>query len=268
MSSLFLLLSGYLVTKAVLPLSLRAMLRGGLIAENYQGVLLPFPAGLIPVTVFLSLVAIHGLWSTSGTWTVFFLCFGLALLGLWDDLKGSPDYKGFRGHLKALSEGHFSTGFIKASVGGLLALCGAWSLGERETEHLIINTLLIALLTNFFNLLDLRPGRTLKIFLAIAVLFLWFFPVDHFWLPALLGPMVAYFPWDLTARGMLGDTGANLLGFVLGLSLITLWGLPEKLIILVVLIGIQIYAEKFSITELIERYPILRYMDRWGRPEH
>src|SRR5699024_3883221 len=69
---------------------------------------------------------------------------------------------------------------------------------------------------NLFNLLDLRPGRSLKAGLATLAL------TDHVravsWAPsaAIAGAAAAAAPDDLAGATMLGDMGANALGAAIG----------------------------------------------------
>lgn len=270
MKYIFLLAAGYLLTRAALPFCLRIMTGFGLTANNYRGKSVPMPAGLIPAAVFLLIVAVGVIWfQRPETWPIVVFCLVLVCLGIVDDLKGSPEYKGFRGHFKALVRGKITTGMVKVAVGGLLAATAAWVLGEKRIDNLIIDTLLIALSTNLINLMDLRPGRAIKIFLAMSSLLLWFGQNSEIhWLFPLIGSILAYFPWDLGAKGMLGDTGANLLGFVLGLALVEVLGLPGKIFFLSFLIVVHFYAEKVSISALIEEKSWLKYLDELGRLDY
>ena len=270
MKYLFLLIAGYLLTRAVLPFCLKIMTGFGLTANNYQGKSVPMPAGLIPATVFLFMVAISTIWFQSTvTWSIFAFCLILVCLGIADDLKGTSEHKGFRGHFKALFRGKITTGITKVAVGGLLALAAAWVLSEKRIDILAVNTLLIALSTNLINLMDLRPGRAIKIFLVMSLLLLWLGQCREIhWLIPLTGSVLAYCPCDLRAKGMLGDTGANLLGFVLGLALVEVLGIQGKIVVLGFLLAVHFYAEKFSISALIEERPWLKYLDELGRPDY
>lgn len=270
MKYLLLLVGGYTITRAVLPRSLKLMKEFGLTAKNYRGATIPMPAGLIPVIVFLFMLTVAGIFfQWSQAWFILLFALAFVSLGIMDDLMGTLEHKGFKGHLKALAKGKITTGLAKAAIGGLLAFTAAWILGEPGIGYLLLNTLVIALSTNFINLMDLRPGRAVKVFLVISLLLLSLGQtVRLFWLVPLIGAILAYFPWDLNAKGMLGDTGANLMGFMLGLALVQVLEFPGKIIILGFLLGVHFYAEKFSISVLIEENPLLKYLDQLGRPEY
>lgn len=258
----------YLATNFLLPKSLKMMGNYGAVKKNYRGTVVPTPAGLIPVTIYLILVAFGiVIFNDSQGILVFVLSLILTGLGLLDDWRGDASYKGFKGHLKALGRGRLTTGAGKALGGGILAVIGAWVLAG--TQLFLVNTLLIALSTNSFNLFDLRPGRAIKVFLGLIIILLWWQRnIDAYWLFALTGAIFAYLPWDLHSKGMLGDTGANILGFVLGLVVVNYLELLSKLFILFFFLGFNLYAEKYSLSQLIEKVPWLNYLDQLGRPEY
>ena len=73
-------------------------------------------------------------------------------------------------------------------------------------------------------------------------------------------------PADLQEREMLGDAGANALGAVLGVAL--LHRVPShvgRLASLAGLIALTGASEVMSFTDVIERSPTLRRLDRLGR---
>jgi hypothetical protein len=128
---------------------------------------------------------------------------------------------------------------------------------------------LLALATNLFNLLDLRPGRAGKAFVVFGVV-LTLGSWDTYALEALglfIGPALVLLPYDLRERAMLGDTGSNVLGAVAGLWLIVALGPTGEAIALGVLALLTLYGEFRSISALVERNPILRRLDSIGRPE-
>ena len=64
---------------------------------------------------------------------------------------------------------------------------------------------------------------------------------------------------------MIGDTGANVIGAVLGLACVLEVGRGTRNVILVVLIALNIAAEFVSFSRVIERVPVLRTLDHAGR---
>jgi hypothetical protein len=126
----------------------------------------------------------------------------------------------------------------------------------------------LVLATNVFNLLDLRPGRATKVFVALgAGLTIGAASVRPLWaLGLFVGPALVAGVYDLRERAMLGDTGANLLGALAGLWLVLTLSELGLAVALAVLAAITVYGELRSINELVERMPLLRELDSWGRP--
>ncbi len=159
-----------------------------------------------------------------------------------------------------------STGLVKAGITALVALWVVVELGGGFYDSLL-RFIVIVLSTNAVNLLDLRPGRAIKgFYLGSIVLFIWseslvFLP---YWLPIAVGAILVL-PKDLRGSVMLGDTGANLLGFGLGFSLSV--AAPNTVLTVVSLLLTVLHwtAERSSLTTVIERNPVLNTIDQWGR---
>jgi hypothetical protein len=64
---------------------------------------------------------------------------------------------------------------------------------------------------------------------------------------------------------MLGDTGANAAGALLGTAFLQRAGRRGRLVALVVLAGLTLASEKVSFTRVIESTPVLRELDALGR---
>lgn len=190
----------------------------------------------------------------------------MAILGLLDDLYASRRAGGFAGHLRALLRGEVTTGLLKAGGGGLVGLGAAWALGLRGA-WIPVGGLVVALTTNLVNLLDLRPGRAGKVWLAAWLCHLAALPPASAVVAgaAVFGGLAAFLPADLRERGMLGDTGANLLGAVLGVSLVAAVGHGGLVVLLVVLVALTVASEIVSFSRVIERVRPLNALDRLGR---
>lgn len=78
-----------------------------------------------------------------------------------------------------------------------------------------------------------------------------------------IGGVLAYLPWDMRRVVMMGDAGANPLGALLGIGIIGLAG-PMRAFSLLLLIGIHLYSEKYSLSRLIDDNPVLRFLDKLG----
>jgi UDP-GlcNAc:undecaprenyl-phosphate/decaprenyl-phosphate GlcNAc-1-phosphate transferase len=190
---------------------------------------------------------------------------GFALLGLVDDLVEDQGVRGFRGHLRALARGRLTGGAVKLLGGVLLALLLApIAVGERPRYQVLVAALVIASSANLANLLDLRPGRCAKVFLPLWVVGCIIEPTGGAWSAGLAGAAAAALPLDLGERGMLGDAGANALGAVVGVLLVTgpawlLWTLAALLLVL------QAASERVSFSRVIDGNRWLRAADRFGR---
>ena len=177
-------------------------------------------------------------------------------VGAYDDLFGTTQAKGFRGHLRALKRGEVTSGSIKIAGVGAAGLVAAALLPQRRPVDRIADAALIAGTANLVNLLDLRPGRALKAVTVLSV------PLA----PPVVGAAVAAAPDDLNARGMLGDCGANGLGALAGTALASALPRPLRWLALAGVVGLNLASEKVSFTEVIAANPVLRAIDEWGRP--
>jgi UDP-GlcNAc:undecaprenyl-phosphate/decaprenyl-phosphate GlcNAc-1-phosphate transferase len=198
---------------------------------------------------------------------VLFAAFGFGLLGFMDDVLGSED-RGFKGHLRALSQGRLTTGMLKLIGGAAIALVLASAPGFVTGKRLLADALLIAFASNLGNLLDRAPGRTIKYslvaYIPIAIV-AGTGPVGIALAP-LIGATVGLLPEDLHERLMIGDTGANVLGGVLGLAVVLECGRTTRNIVLVALIALNLASEFVSFSRVIERVAPLRWFDHLGRP--
>jgi hypothetical protein len=160
-----------------------------------------------------------------------------------------------------------STGVLKAAGSLGLALY-AMSYAGLSTGRWLLASIVLVLATNVFNLLDLRPGRATKVFVLLGVgLTIGAASVRALWALGLFaGPALIAGIYDLRERAMLGDTGANLLGALAGLWLVLTMSEAGQAVALAVLALVTVYGELRSISKLVERVPLLRELDSWGRP--
>ncbi len=197
---------------------------------------------------------------------VLFAAFGFGLLGFMDDILGSED-RGFRGHLRALSRGRLTTGMLKLIGGAAIALVLASAPGFVTGKRLLSDALLIALAANLGNLLDRAPGRVIKCSLVayIPIAIVAGAGAVGIAVAPLMGATLGLLPDDLHERLMLGDTGANILGGVLGLVVVLECDRTTRNIVLIVLILLNVASELVSFSAVIEKVPPLRWFDRLGR---
>ena len=164
----------------------------------------------------------------------------VAGVGVADDLWSGPE-RGFRAHLR----GGRTTGVLK--------LLGVPAVGLLATRR-ISGALLVGLAANALNQFDTRPGRALKAYLAAALV------VD-----APVGIAVLLLPYDLREMAMLGDSGSNALGALLGLNSVKRFTGRGRWVAIGALAGLTVLGERTSIGVWIERTPGLSWLDRLGR---
>ncbi len=80
------------------------------------------------------------------------------------------------------------------------------------------------------------------------------------------GPALVAGAYDLRERAMLGDTGANLLGALAGLWLVLTLSAVGQAVALGLLAAVYALRRAAVDLELVERMPLLRELDSWGRP--
>ena len=247
--------AGYLAARLVWMLLRPTFTRPPLLGENWRGQAVPMATGLV---VPLALVVVEagrvvagaaglGPEAVSGYRAgVLVVVAGMALLGLFDDLAGGEDARGFRGHLGELARGRLTTGGAKLFGGVAVALLAVATVGRDDASvgRLLADAALVALAANLANLLDRLPGRATK---------------------AGLGAFAALVLDDLRERLMLGDTGANAVGGAVGLGVVIACGPGTRTWVLVVLLGLNAVSEVVSFGRVIDAVPPLRALDRWGR---
>jgi len=261
---------------------------------NYRRRPTSFPAGLAvilgaaggPVTAAIvsPQARTESVWMGHAACLVLTLGFGLA--GLADDLLGGHDHSGLRGHLGAMRRGVVTTGAFKIVMGAIISL-GAVALMRAVTRtasarvnlwslaQLALDSALIAASANLINLLDRRPGRAIKSFLlgalgAAAWIALSKGADKAFQAVApcagTIGAAIAILPLDLSEQAMLGDTGSNPIGAVLGLLLLHL-APGARIGLLALVVWLTLASERISFSQVIDSSRVLRFLDRLGRKD-
>lgn len=259
-----------LVQRSVLNFLIRSDIQG----ENYRKELIPVGLGLVIWIVTMVYVALWSIAEIFGLRIDSFISlqeYGLILTivffaGWLDDTVGERQIKGLRGHFRAwLKERTITTGLLKV---GMVSSSALWIVIRLQAGWgiAIIQFFTIILMTNAMNLLDLRPGRTLKAFIALAISLLLAAPALC-WLyiaPLLIGSGIIFWN-DLRAKAMLGDMGANILGFALGVAAAVSLSLLWLIVLLAMLVMMHWIAERSSISQLIAHNRLLSWLDRLGR---
>lgn len=191
---------------------------------------------------------------------------GMAILGYVDDRYGDRRAGGLVGHARALLRGKVTTGTLKAAGGGGLGLLAAWIVGWRGV-WMIVAGAVVALASNLANLFDLRPGRSVKVWLLVAAALA--FALDATAPVAVLAGVAAsalvFLVPELRERMMLGDTGAGLLGAVAGAAAIGVLDRTGLVVVGGVLLALTLLSEVVSFSRVIDAVPPLRWADGLGR---
>jgi UDP-GlcNAc:undecaprenyl-phosphate GlcNAc-1-phosphate transferase len=236
---------GLAVTAGVVLASL-----GALAVDARRGRLLPTVRGTLQVVVAIVMVFVAG---------------------LFDDAQPHR-IRGLAAHGRALARGLVTSGIIK-----LVALLAAAALFVEATRGLTLGeipgVLLIAGSANLWNLLDVAPGRSIKYFLlagvalqtAAAALSLCATCGFSVFLIAALAAALVAFPFDLREQAMLGDGGANLLGFLVGAGLFLRLSEAWLWVAVAVVVILTVVGETITLSRVIRAVPPLRWFDGLGR---
>ena len=218
MALILLLVSGAVVTLITLRLLTPYLPK----QPNFEGRNIPTSAGIVFIPIILlTLLLTVGSVIEVGRGGIAYLIYSLlaGVVGFADDLWGNAGPRGFKGHLGALGQGRVTTGMVKVLVLGVGALIFGvvlWGIGPAA----LVAGMILAGSANLANLLDVRPGRSLK-FLGVCVLVLLFVAPYGALLAVIgvLGGAISLFYFDLKGRIMLGDAGAAIFGVVRDISL-------------------------------------------------
>lgn len=203
---------------------------------------------------------------------------GAGLAGAYDDLADesacNKTTKGLHGHLKALREGRISPGLVKMLA--LIATGLVAAKPRREILDWLVEAGIIAGAANLVNLVDLRPGRALKIASlgALAGLIPPRKASQESDIPAEIRRRrtrmnlvcsTSALPLDLGELTMLGDTGSNALGAALGATWVQGRSRGAKLAVLAGITALTLASEKISFSAVIENNPLMKTLDDLGR---
>jgi hypothetical protein len=196
-------------------------------------------------------------WVVAGVTIVF-------LAGLYDDYR--PARRGLWNQLRLLGRGQVAPGVVKMAAVGAASVLVAWMVGARGLR-LLVGVPVLAATANLWNLLDVVPGRALKPFVPVAAALgaaMGSSPMGRLLLGTAAGALVLLVP-DLLELGMLGDAGANVLGFLAGAGMLAVLSTPWLAAVLAALLVLHGLAETVTLSRLIDGAPPLRWLDRLGR---
>lgn len=271
-----------IVQRPIFAAGFRRLVKQGMNRINYRGVevvtaggvmiVASSTAGLCTMLLFLAGSGTAGRIIKEGV----LMGAGMLAMALWgwqDDVSHDKQAKGFRGHFGTLwREKRMTSGLWKAWGGASTSMLVSLSL-THSLWPLFFSAGLLAMTPNVLNLFDLRPVRAIKVFwflLAISAVgtlwgpspskqYLWL------WLLPVVTASMLFFRHEASGRIMLGDTGANALGFIAGYSLVIGLPMQAQAGLLVLFVVLHVLAEFISFSALIQRFRWLEWIDRWGR---
>ena len=238
----------------------------GLRTSNYHGKEVVYGTGL--AFLIPCILSVLPLWEKIGkdNFIVYLvMLLSMTLMGYLDDSLGDSTRKGFKDHISGLLSGYLTTVIIKI----VLALIIGFIISKTYYTSLLdiaFHSTLFCLCVNFINLLDLRPGRAIKGFTVLVLFISLFSNFRSLWiiLPIFSGLSI-YIKDEMNERYMLGDTGSNLLGGVLGLYILNVGRPWTKFGLYGILLILHFIAEFRSFSEIIDSSSILKRMDSLGQ---
>jgi UDP-GlcNAc:undecaprenyl-phosphate/decaprenyl-phosphate GlcNAc-1-phosphate transferase len=238
--------------------------------ENHRGVMVPRTLGILlavcavasTLVVATTAASQHDL-SRAG-WGAVVASFLVFTAGLVDDLSPTGP-RGVRNHLRALASGRITTGILKLVVVVSAAIVSVALQGGPTVLVRVAGVVLVAGCANLWNGLDVRPGRAVKFgvlaMLGVVTTPVWLLPT----LPGVaVGALLALWP-DLRERAMLGDGGANLMGFTIGLGMYAVLSDAWVVVAAVAAVALNVVADTVTLSRVIDAVPPMRWFDRLGR---
>lgn len=267
-------------------------------ATNYRGKRLPVILGMAVTAgiVVGSLTALlsdldrgRTLPTIRGTLQILVAVIMVFVAGLFDDAQPGR-VRGLRAHGRALLRGRLTSGVVKLVTFIVAAMIlveatrglsfvfsiervGSEVVGFHVTLGGVVGILFIAGATNLWNLLDVAPGRSIKFFIVAAVALQTAIAAASlsaprgfsvFVITGLAAALVAL-PFDLREHAVLGDGGANVLGFLVGAGLYLRLSAAWLWLALAVVVVLTLLAETVTLTRIIRAVPPLRVFDDLGR---
>lgn len=249
-----------------MPVLLKLLGKKGVVRRNYSGKSLVSSMGLAMLFTCLVGILPFTLLENMDDTIVYVTVVALtAFSGFMDDMLADIGIKGIKAHLSAASTGNTSTGWLKILIGIIAGLVVSAYLHPNWIAWPLY-TLLFALSMNFINILDLRPGRAVKGFLLNFLVIAGLAGFDSAWmLIPVITFVIVYIGGELKEMYMMGDTGANLLGGIIGLYAVWELDIVEASVFVVLYLSIHIIAEYRSISGYIESNRLLNFIDCIGR---
>lgn len=255
-----------LLTWYIKPRLIEILKENNMVTTNYSGRVVVNGAGLIFfIPCILSVFSLWSLVDLDSMVAYIVLLLSMTLVGYIDDSLGTNSTKGLRGHIKGMISGNISTGIVKLIVALIIGVVIS-AVYFSSFIDIIFHSILFCLCVNFINLLDLRPGRSIKGFMFFTLFITLASGLKSLWiLLPIYSSLALYIKDEMNEVYMLGDTGANLLGGVLGLYTLKAAFPGVKYSLFIILLFLHIIAEFKSFSKIIDSIPLLKYLDSFGQ---
>lgn len=221
--------------------SIKRSIRHKFLRVNYNGKSVDYLSGS---DVIVNLLLVEFCIKRKHNNDYLFSCLLIYFVGLLDDIYHNSQYRGLRGHINALlKDKHITTGLLKMLF---IPIAGYIYNGNRNPY---IQSIMHASFANLLNLLDTRPKRVINIYILMSLI------SKKSYSDLLLSILYILFiihP-DFNEYSMLGDSGSNLLGFIIAGSFLDKYYNNKLLVSLSLLFAISsiIISEKYSFNKIL-----------------
>ena len=242
------------------------------VKSNYRNASIPSLGGLVVLlSLIISGLVINLLPETQVPkkldMSTLIIILGFAFIGLLDDLLGDKAKQGFKGHISELFKGRLTTGSLKLFGGPAIVLLSlSNNISSDGYFNIFIDVICISLFANLLNLLDLSPGRTTKFSLLALTPLLVFADVQTYMFVA-LGVLVVSLIFDIREKYMLGDTGSNLIGALIGIAFVQAFDYRETLWLAIGIFALNVLSEFVSFSKIVQGFYPLRKFEELGQLE-
>jgi UDP-N-acetylmuramyl pentapeptide phosphotransferase/UDP-N-acetylglucosamine-1-phosphate transferase len=237
----------------MLPLSLGGAVTLGLVVLD---------VAWLPVVALRVAITGHGV--PQKVWVLIGAILLVFAAGTYDDRQPGRT-RGIVAQLRPLASGTITPGAVK-----LVALVvGAAAYGviiQSPPARLALGVPMMAGIANAWNLLDVQPGRALKFALVGAVPLFVYRPTRM--AARIVAASAVALPLDLRERAMLGDAGANVIGFALGVAIFDRLSTAGLAVALALVVAVHVASETITLSRIVRAVPPLRWFDGLGRLRH
>ncbi|MGI6112823.1 MAG: hypothetical protein ACOYEJ_01730 [Mahellales bacterium] len=222
---------------------------------------------LFPLVILFNIIYYLNIIDTHLLLCYLLVIFSIGFVGFIDDMVGKTEYKGMISHLKQFVLcRNFTTGALKALTGVVVGFIVSYWIPEgKSLPSIIVGALTFSLFTNLINMFDTRPGRAVKFFILFSVILIGIAPRHILLITIILAPAIMYLPMDMNGIIMLGDTGSNLLGGILGITSLLILDGAIQVATVILLMALHYIGDRYSFTSIIKGSKILSYIDNFGR---